>query len=374
MSRRNLIILISAVILIIITIILILTVFLRRPGPLPTPAPSGGGFIIPEEPTLPTVSKEKVRALSENPAGALHIVNDRPRFWDKETGFIFETSPDGAEPKRISRDQLADVVNILPLSDNEKIVLAEKENNQIKYSIYNLVSGTKNLLPNGIKSIAVSPDGKKIALYLTDGQKNKLVITDADAINAKTVAELNLDKINLSWTNANMILMAEPASGLASSSILSFNAEKKQPDLIVDNLFGLEAITSSDFSKMIYSKTNQAGGGLSLNLLDLSTREAKSLAIGTFASKCVFSKSNREIFCAVPSELKSSILPDDYYKGILRTNDSLFKINLETAEFSEIINGFERPSFDIVKPLLNSSEDFLFFINNLDDKPYSIKL
>ena len=93
------------------------------------------------------------------------------------------------------------------------------------------------------------------------------------------------------------------------------------------------------------------------------------------ADKCVWSKDDRTVFCAVPQQIsENAVWPDDYYKGLTIVNDDFYKINLETGEKTKIAGSQEGYGYDAQELFLSPKEDYLFFVNRRDGLLYILKL
>ena len=87
--------------------------------------------------------------------------------------------------------------------------------------------------------------------------------------------------------------------------------------------------------------------------------------------KCVWAQDNRSLFCSRFEADNEFIMPDDYYKGRLRSgSETIVKINIETGEQKEII----KIPTDATAMFLSANEAYLFFINKIDGRLYRLTL
>ena len=91
----------------------------------------------------------------------------------------------------------------------------------------------------------------------------------------------------------------------------------------------------------------------------------------TLPEKCVWA-SNDELYCAVPRLIPTeAILPDDYLRGTLNTQDQLVLFNLAKKETKTL---FSNQGFDMANLLINKSSDRIFFVNRVDGSLWGLKI
>jgi hypothetical protein len=126
-------------------------------------------------------------------------------------------------------------------------------------------------------------------------------------------------------------------------------------------------VPNYSFSKILYS-AKDTGGEMKLNVYNKIDGSVRDLNIKTFVDKCVWSKNNINVYCAVPDDNISVYEPDLWYKGYTNFTDSVYKINTETGESELIVDPFEYDQdFDLVKLKLDNNEKYLYFIDSKTD-------
>ncbi|MDO8443735.1 MAG: hypothetical protein Q7S78_02010 [Candidatus Azambacteria bacterium] len=222
----------------------------------------------------------------------------------------------------------------------------------------------------GTKSIAFSPDGKKIAYYISDLKNNSLFISDADGKNQKTLFQnFPLRDIILSWPKTNQIAITSKPSGLVAGGLWTFDIITLKLTKILDNLPGLEVIFSSSGDNFIYSFVDP--NGQNPILMAFKKGVSKNQNISTMVDKCAWAGDSINIYCAVPKSWPDSVvLPDDYYKSAISTIDDIWKINAETGAKNVI---FENVG-DASNLAASGGEDNLIFILKNSGFLYKLKL
>lgn len=210
-----------------------------------------------------------------------------------------------------------------------------------------------------------SPDGKKIVYQ----KNNSLFTSDSNGKNQRTlISDLKLKDIILKWPNTDNIAIVSKPSSAAVGGLWFLDARNLSIRKIIDNL-GLEVLFSPDGKSFIYSYTDQNGQNLKLAFYDKNRNQKNINNVSTLVDKCVWSKNNIDIYCAVPKSWPDfAILPDDYYKNAFLTNDDIWKINTETGEKTLV---FEYIG-DISNLVLSEDENNIFFISKENQFLYKL--
>ena len=141
---------------------------------------------------------------------------------------------------------------------------------------------------------------------------------------------------------------------------------------VLGGIEGLTTLASPDGQYVLYNSS--VNGGPKLNIFNI--KEHKTINVDAYGlpEKCVWSKNNINIYCAIPNTISSSQYPDSWYQGITTFDDYFTKINTTTKEASTITNIGDSEPIDVIKPFLNNKEDKLFFINKKDYTLWSLDL
>ena len=105
-----------------------------------------------------------------------------------------------------------------------------------------------------------------------------------------------------------------------------------------------------------------------------SNGDSTKLDIATLPEKCVWSKNSLTIYCAVPVSTELALsFPDDWYQGLTHFQDALWKVDVISGNATPI-SSLDYKLIDVVDPMLDPSENFIFFKNNNDGTPWSYDL
>jgi len=153
--------------------------------------------------------------------------------------------------------------------------------------------------------------------------------------------------------------------------------EGGKPAYFIGDYYGLNILYSPEGNKAIISYTvYRAGTKTELALIEEGKYGTKELEMSTIIEKCVWSKDNIYLFCAVPAPLRDEIvMPDDWYAERVSTRDTFLKINTATSQKTKLAGAEEfSVSYDATGLFLSEEENELFFTNRRDGRLYSIDI
>lgn len=317
------------------------------------------------------VSQEKVLSASIGEDG------QTVKYYAKSSGNVYESDFDGNNLKKISSVSLANLVKALWSPDKQKVIGIFSDNGKIKKYFYDYNTNQSSLLNDNIGYIAWSPDSKKIAYQYSDPtqEQGNISISNPDGTGYKNIFKTRLDNLVVEWPAKDKISIFQPPSGLAQGILYAINSNTGDFTRVLSDLFGLSVKWSPKADKILFSSTNGNGRGPHLTLADETGTHFKELKVSGLADKCVWSKDDKTVLCALPQEMSEyATWPDDYYKGLIILKDDFYKIDLETGQKTKILGSSDTISYDAQELFLSPKEDYLFFINRGDGLLYSLKL
>lgn len=351
----------------------------------PTETPATGQPIIeaplpPQQTETPfTPISKKLTVISQVPVISPIISADgkKIKYYTRDNGNVFESGFNGAGLTRISNTVLPDILKILWSPDKNKVISIFKDaQTGVRKYYYNYQTGASKPLHKSVQFVSWKPNSEKIVYQFIDENSNSnyLNIAEPDGSNWKNIFPTRLKDLIIEWPKNDLVSFRSKPSGLSPTIFFSLNPDSGKLTNLLPNFYGLSVLWSPNGEKNIYSKTDENGTNLRLEMSEKEGSETKNVGISTFAEKCVWSEDNRTIFCAVPAVLPSNaVLPDDYYKNILNISDDFWQLNLDTGEKTKIDLG-EDKSIDASDLLLSPQEDYLFFVNKKDGLLYSLRM
>lgn len=268
--------------------------------------------------TIVPTTKQKLTQLTSKPIIGLVIADQKLKYFDKQTGHLFEMYPDGTRQRKIISSDIPNLTSAIWDSSGTKAVLQTQE----KQYFYDFATN-QVLLVNFINPVWL---GNKIVYKCSQG----ICQSDADGFNEKIIFKTKMQDFNLVSDNQNIYIYQKPSAKAPSTVYLIGKQIKK----ILGPHYGL-----------IFKSLDNYSIGLE--------------PYGTIADKCI---SN---YCAVPQNLAANaLMPDDYYKNLLKTKDAFWDIKNK----KEII----KTSYDAENLLV--FENKLYFTDKNTGYLYMIRL
>lgn len=310
------------------------------------------------------------------------------RFVDSASGIIFDVSPRKQETPFARSDKsilgaveaffdntaTKIIIRYLKNGSTIETYLAEltlpKSGKAIKKEEVGSPERIGNLsgvyLPENIKTISVSNDRKNF-FYLS--RDKSLVVGFVHNFSSKTKKQIfssplfewiadfaNPGKINLTTKSSAQVDGYSYSLGNPSGTISKNIGGEK----------GLTTLMSPDGKKLLFStSTNNV---LSTFVLDIASGKRTSVSPSTLPEKCVWTKDSKKIYCAAPAQAVTGLFPDDWYKGKMSFDDVLWSIDMRDMSGNIIYDFISKNNkrLDATNLQLNSSEDYLGFINKKD--------
>ena len=344
---------------------------LATPLPGQTQNPTGSTTVNQTNLKIKPISQEKVFGAT------IGVDGQTVKYYSRFNGQVYQSAFDGSGLKKISATTLNGLIKVLWSPDKEKIISVFSDNNQTKKYFYDYGSGQNSRLNANVGYVAWSPDSKKIAYQFTSAasEQSNISISDPDGTNWKNIFKTRLDNLIVEWPSKEKISIRTQVSGLSQSLLYVIDSATGDFTKILSDIYGLNVLWSPKADKILYSKTDSRGRSPALILADETGINSQDPKLAGLVDKCVWSKDDRTIFCALPQEFsENAVWPDDYYKGLVILADDFYKINLETGEKTKIIGSTAQFGYDAQNLFLSPKEDYLFFTNRSDGLLYSLKI
>lgn len=333
----------------------------------PAMSPEGPGFTTPGEETF-----KGLAPISEDPVISAHFSDDDTILFYDFSGNLWQFKNGGQKPTPIDQIAIENPAEIIWSISGKNIVKAGLNQSDASYASSDFSKKILTNLRANIKSAVFSPDGGKIAYYLSNGlNTNSLYTSNPDGKSQKSlIGALKLRDINLLWPKNNVLSITSRPGGLTTGNLWTLNMTNLVLTKLIDGLFGLEALWSPDGDNFIYSFTDQNGQNSKLAIYKKGV--SKNIAnISTLVDKCVWLKDSINIYCAVPQSWPDwATLPDDYYKNAFSTIDDLWEINTETGEKNLVFQGIG----DVLNLDINSENSSLIFISKSSGFLYQLNI
>jgi len=340
--------------------------FIFKPS-APAASPEGLGFTAPGK-----EAPKEWTPISESRVISAHFSDDDSILFYDFSGNLWQFKDGSQKPTLMDQTATENPAEAIWSINGKNIVKAGLNQSDVNYTFSDFSKKILTNLRANIKSVVFSPDGSKIAYYLSDGlNTNSLYTSNPDGKSQKSlIGALKLRDINLMWPKNNIISITSRPGGLVAGNLWTLNTVNLGLTRLIDRLFGLEALWSPDGGSFIYSYTDQ--NGQSPKLAIYKNGVSKNINnISTLVDKCVWAKNSINIYCAVPQSWPdSAALPDDYHKNTFLTTDDLWEINTETGEKNLILQGVG----DVLSLDINSNNNNLILISRNSRFLYQLHL
>ncbi len=284
--------------------------------------------------------------------------------------------PFSGKKHSISSYPFVDVTDFLWSRDSSKAIVKDSGD----YYIYEINSNLAYKFRYEIDNAIWSNSGDKVIYkyYNSNTGKRKIELADVKGENRQSLVErLPYRKINLIMQpeKERFCYFPHPDARVKGKLFcLNFDGQNKKE---YGGQYGQDYLWSPNGSKLLISFTKEeAGNSLVLGVMSETGGERKGLSLGTTVEKCVWSKNNVDVYCAVLGGAPLAImLPNAWDEQLFNSIDTFWKINTETGEKKRLVELDEMSLvIDSENLVLDPEENFLFFINKKDRSLWRLKL
>jgi len=342
-----------------------------------SPSPTALQTTTPSPSATVEIKSGTTDVLSSNEASDLWVSKENGliKYFCKAKGTVYQIDAQ-TKKEESSSSFTPNLIKILwsPNGYHMINVFKQGETELSKYS-YNLITSENIKLGANLKYITWSPSGEKIAYhyYNPATEEGFVSASDPDGNNWENFTPVSSKDLKIDWPKKDKISFTNLAPSNTTISDLSIiNPETGEtPKLILQSKYGLGVLWSPSGTKLLFSGSDTAGESPKLYILNESL-EQKTLGLEGLAEKCVWSKTEKFIYCAVLNkEMPEINLPQDWYSTKFIGQDKLLQIDITTGEKKSIS---EEENYDASNLALSPNEDYLYFINKESKFLYEIKL
>jgi hypothetical protein len=268
----------------------------------------------------------------------------------------------------LSEQSVENLNFILPSPDNQKIIFAFGDSRQPQFSIFDLTSNFWTPLPLEIKSLAFSPEGKRLAALISQNNQTNLAIIDLKAKILKTlIKNFALQDLKIDWLRPEEIIFSEKPSALTLSSAWRLNISKLNFTEIISPGRGLLLRWLKDDLGLKFQNSESS-------LINWAGQVINELPFLALPDKCVFKSDALYCFLFSSGNLsRKTNWPDDYLQGVIYTKDDFYKIDLNNlAEPQLIFNQWGGKAIDATNLKIFGNQ--ILFLNRYDNNLYGLEL
>lgn len=352
-------------------------------GNQPTPAPLGASS--PSSTSQSTIIPKAFSVLVNTPVFDYFAKNAGEAVFIEPNGHV--SSLLGGRSSVVSSETIDGLMRAQFSHNGSYLLVKSRVGNNAQFKILNLAQRTWTPVPTGTREAAWSPSDDRLLLLLEKGATNELAIFNAANPSTKLQSLTPLDTIDVSlmWPHPLTIIIESRGSSLSEGFVLVFSIKDKVFTGSVENQLGLISLWNGGGTRGLLWTSNNTKRGGELSLVNQLGTLVHNLTFKTLPSKCAFGSTARasgnatgtteSLFCAIPRDQEEFLfhpLPDDYEKGLLKTADDLYQVDLGGGNLASITTDDGIKTFDATKMTINNG--VLFFINRLDGKLYALSM
>jgi hypothetical protein len=285
------------------------------------------------------------------------------------------------------KGQAKNSIGSYPFIDVNEVAWNKKRDKAIirdrdEYFVYDINKKTVNKLDHKIDYVLWGEndlDDKLIyKSFDLETRERKIIIADSDSSNEEILVE-NLSHEKIDFKNPsdnNKICYHKYPDANFEAGLDCVDTKNKQIEILHRGFFAADYLWATNGNRILTSYVSeQIGNKMVLGVMNGKGGEFKSLNFPTTVEKCVWSKDNRKIYCAMMAFLeKDAILPNDWISGKYSSTDSFWEIDIESGKKRRLLESAEMIALDAEKLFLDENENFLFFTDKLSKSLYSISL
>jgi DNA-binding beta-propeller fold protein YncE len=325
------------------------------------------------EPTLtttpePTPAPTPILLASEPAHNIAVLSTDIVRVAEEETGRVLLLDVQGTASTVESDRRIPDYLDTFWFgSTPNRIVLTDKAG--VPQFRRVLADGALDTpLENGTMSIAVSPDGTRVARVVREPLQTTIRVSVAGNDDDATLLQSRIQDPVIGWADATTISLLTKRPDRDGWDLSLLDDEGVLTPLIT-NREGLEVLWAPTGSRALVSYVTDEG--IVLSVLDRSSGSMVPLGIETSVRKCAFSPEQDSIVCGIPT---SRALSRDAAADRTATNDAIAVISLESGISRTVMPARDAVRFSVIDPAVTASGRFLVFRNLYDRKVYGLPI
>lgn len=273
----------------------------------PSPTANGGPTIVNPLVNTPT----KYSTLSGNGVDLI--------YYDPVTGKFYQIDRNGMERRVLSDQVFKGLTNVAWSSSRQLAVLTFLDGRSI---VYDFLNKQQVSLPSELEEFSFSPDSTKIAAkYIGPvANDNWLAVVSSDGTSATQIEALGdkVSQVQVNWSpNSQIVATYQESIDGDRQAIVPLGAKNENFKAIETNGRGFVGQYDRTGTRMLYSVYNSTSSyNPELHIVEANGdsigRNNINLSISTWADKCAFGASGKEVYCAVPIGLSpgSGLYPE----------------------------------------------------------------
>ena len=357
--------------------------------------PFGGGAtteppVIEEPPVIPPPptqsATQKLRKISAEPVAGAGVLDVKAgtlvRHIEKATGHIFETELFSSNQNRISNTTIPLVYDAVWGNKNNSLVARYlKDDNQTIDTYGLLIKEVSTSTENTVSAIKLSENLSQISVFgnsvfsLEHKPDSSLgFISNFDGTKKVQIWNSPVKELLAQYVNSKTVALTTKPDQNTEGFLFFVDTGNAQTKKIIGNVFGLSTLVNDTATQLIFLDQKDA---LRMFMFDVKSKSSTNMTPPTLPEKCVWSKKDRNIiYCAVPEEFMDRDSLTLWYRGFIYFTDNIWKYDIKNNISNVMTSLFNesREQIDVTKLLLSENEQYLVFVNKIDNSLWSLDL
>lgn len=317
-----------------------------------------------------------LRLVSEQPvSGATFTARGHIRYVERETGHVYETSPDSLERVRISNTTIPGIQETVFVSDTRLI---------LRYLDGDTIASFSGFLASS------TPDQALVGGFLPESSYVERGSNESILLGVKTNSGFRLDSANPDGSSPRTLFSSPVSAWIPKVSGKSIFLTTAPSALAAGYMYelsaggltrvfgGYQGLMTLPDERGRYVAFSASGSDRSrFGAYDRETGETIPLPAATLVPKCAwFSDEPARLLCGVPESVNQSVLPDAWLMGEVLFEDRIWILYPESraAEIVADPMTLAGVSIDVKNPVLSPDGKFVVFMNKGDGTLWSLTL
>jgi hypothetical protein len=297
------------------------------------------------------------------------------RYADKKTGFIYDIpltpeKEDDLIPTQITASSVPSIeeayfsidgktVFIRYSDDSEQIQTLRAKINEDAKSLENT-----QFLDTNITSFTLTPSRQKAFGLKKTPTGSELYEYTFSGIRKKVI-QFPFSDFSLQSINEKDIILSTLPSGYIAGYIYQFDTISGVRKKILSSISGVRALVHPNQKNSIYSRGDTSS--TKLFMYSQNSGSGFETKLSSFVDKCTWNIRTITAYCASPQNLPETVYPDTWYKGLVNTRDTLYRIDTAGGQ-NELLRASDisGQNLDMINLSFDPDEKNLFFINKYD--------
>lgn len=331
------------------------------------------------EETAPAVSTKLENPINEEVIGAVTGPGGALFYYSFSDEALKKASFEGKDKEVLLSNLPGIVERVLWSPQRDALLLGLRQGGVLRFHHVDLTTKTLTPLKPAVSRAIWSQNGEKIYYqYTASNGERSLDTANPNGSSFSTLVSMGtIDHFLSAVPQSGRVAFWTRPTGLETTILESVEKNGEDKKTLLTNRYGADYLWSPNGKYILFSALRErAGSDISLALMNENGGEIRDLSIPTLVSKAVWSQDSKTLYYALPGNLPSeNVLPNDYYQKPLYSEDTFWKIDIETGQKSRLLELTEgSPLLDSSELFLSNKEDYLFFTDRKSKKLYRIEL